>query len=307
MRSMIPSPEDLHSNNDYTLQGADLSDFGFPFLPEVCRISYRFINSTSDEHVHPGRIEVLYLHGGCSLPLSVGGRRQNFHPGNCFISRPDEPHCITTFPKGARYYWYSFRIPMSRETIPGLSRAETRQLTDALTNATNRIFAGSPRLRDAFERILALAAPETAPSGMLNIRMRTAALDLLTETVGTLERPPLTPRKSVTDHLAAEMSAHPEQDFPLRKIAVAAGISVSGLSAKFKAATGMTPHAYLIDRRINRAKELLKSGQSATAIANSLGFASYTHFSALFHAHTGICPADFRRDKLSLRSKWPQR
>ena len=295
MPLMIPSPEDLHSLNDYTLQGIDLSDYGFPFLPEVCRISYRFVNDTPDEHVHPGRVEVLYLHNGCSLPLSIGGRRQNLHPGNCFISRPDEPHCIATFPRGARYYWHSFRIPRTHETIPGLTRTETRQLTCALTNAKNRIFAGSPRLRDAFERILALATPDTAPSKMLNVRMRTAALDLLLETVETLERAPRTPRMSVTDHLADEMSAHPELDFPLRKIAATAGISVSGLSAKFKTATGMTPHAYLIDCRINRAKELLMSGRSATAIANSLGFASYTHFSALFHAHTGTCPSDYRR------------
>lgn len=296
MSAMRVLPTNVHSPNDYTLTSVDLSDYGFPFLPEVSRISYRFNNSTLGEHVHPGRIEVIYLHEGRNLSLSTGGRRLSFHPGNCFISRPDEPHCINAFPKGAKYYWFSYRIPGPREALPGLSLVETRQLTKALSDAHPRLFAGSPRLRDAFERILAQAKPDTAPTVLPKIRMRTAALDLLMEAAEACGHAPLTPRKTVVDRLAAEMSANPEREFPLRRIAADAGISVSGLSAKFKTATGTTPHAYLLDCRINRAKDLLAADQlTAAKIATSLGFASYTQFSAQFHAHTGVSPAMFRK------------
>ena len=289
-------PTNVHSPNDYTLTTVDLSDYGFPFLPEVCRISYRFRNTDPSEHVHPGRIELIYLHEGRSLSISTSGRQLSFHPGNCFISRPDEPHCIRTFAKGAKYYWFAFRIPTKRETIPGLNLAETRQLVKVLTNAKPRLFAGSPRLRDAFERILAHAKPDTAPTILPKVRMRTAALNLLLEAAEACGHTPLTPRKTVVNRLADEMSAKPGQDFPLRRIAADAGISVSGLSANFKAATGTTPHAYLLDCRINRAKDLLAADQlTAAEIATSLGFASYTQFSAQFHAHTGVSPAMFRK------------
>ena len=282
--------------NDYTLAGADLSDFGFRFLPEVCRIAYRHVSITPVEHVHPGRVEVIYLHKGRNLALSASGRRLSFPAGNCFISRPDEPHCIRTFAKGAKYYWFAFRIPTKRETIPGLNLAETRQLAKALTDAQPRLFAGSPRLHDAFERILTLAAEKPTRSALQNVSMRAAALDLLMETVKLLGHTPLTPRKSAIDRLAADMSAHPERDFPLQQIALTAGLSVSGLSAKFKDATGTTPHAYLLDCRISRAKNLLAAGKLSTAeIASALGFASYTHFSAQFRAHVGVCPAKFRK------------
>lgn len=295
MSAMLVLPKYVHSPNDYTLRGVNLVEHGFDFLPEVCQLSYRFMNDVNPEHVHRGRIEVIYLHSGHGMKLSVGGQLTSFNAGNCFISRPDEPHTISIYPKGSKFYWFQFRIPKARETVPGLTLAETRQLTDALMNAKARIFAGSPSLRDTFERILALTEPDAVPPPLIDVRLRTAALDLLMETIASLGRAPIRPRKSVADQLASEMSAHPERDFPLRRIAAEAGISVSGLSARFKASTGTTPHAYLTDCRIRRAKELLASGKrSAADIASSLGFASYTHFSALFHAHTGISPADFR-------------
>lgn len=301
---MSVKPICVHDKSDYTLACADLSHHGFPFLPEVCRIAYRYVNDTPVEHVHPGRIEVIYLYKGRNLTLSAGGRQVVFPPGNCFISRPDEPHCIKTFPKGTKYYWFSLRTPGGHETLPGLTLSETRQLTKTLTNAQPRLFAGSSRLRDAFERILELNEARSFPSSLKKISMRAAALDLLMETAKTIGCAPLAPRKTVVDQLAADILAHPERDFPLPQIAADAGLSVSSLSSKFKDSTGTTPHAYLIDCRINRAKELLSTGMlPVTALARQLGFASYTQFSALFRSHVGICPAKFRKQATGRRQK----
>ena len=59
---------------------------------------------------------------------------------------------------------------------------------------------------------------------------------------------------------------------------------------------GMTPHQYLIDQRVARAKDLLAGEDMLVEIAAALGFANQSHFSYTFAKITGISPGNFRRD-----------
>jgi transcriptional regulator GlxA family with amidase domain len=58
----------------------------------------------------------------------------------------------------------------------------------------------------------------------------------------------------------------------------------------------MPPHHYLLQQRIQKAAELLKSGElPVTDIALAVGFADQSHFSRSFHALVGVAASQFRR------------
>lgn len=94
------------------------------------------------------------------------------------------------------------------------------------------------------------------------------------------------------------IEAHLADDISLRDLAVQAGLSTHHFGEAFKASTGTSPHRYLVERRIRRAKELLLGAeQSIAEIAISVGFASHSHFTDNFRRLTGTTPSRFRIDR----------
>jgi AraC family transcriptional regulator len=63
----------------------------------------------------------------------------------------------------------------------------------------------------------------------------------------------------------------------------------------FKQSTGITPHQYLIQQRVERAKQMLRQPNlKITFIAQECGFANHSHFAKYFRQHTGVTPKQFR-------------
>lgn len=74
------------------------------------------------------------------------------------------------------------------------------------------------------------------------------------------------------------------------------GLSVGHFVSAFKQSTGLTPHHWLIERRVDEAKRLLKHGKLPLAqIALACGFANQSHFTRVFRLTTGFTPAAWRR------------
>ncbi len=68
------------------------------------------------------------------------------------------------------------------------------------------------------------------------------------------------------------------------------------LNRLFTRHTGLTVHQYILNLRLNRAKDLLlNSGLSLAQIAEKTGFNSNTHFSGYFKQMVGISPLEFRK------------
>lgn len=64
----------------------------------------------------------------------------------------------------------------------------------------------------------------------------------------------------------------------------------------FRRAYAITPHQYLTQRRLDRARDLLEEGElSVTDVCLAVGFQSLGSFSTLFRRHVGRSPADYRR------------
>jgi AraC-like DNA-binding protein len=63
----------------------------------------------------------------------------------------------------------------------------------------------------------------------------------------------------------------------------------------FKKYYGQTPKQYIIDKRIEKAKELLKKGASITDTCFDVGFDNLSSFSTLFKCRVGLTPTEFQK------------
>jgi AraC-like DNA-binding protein len=85
------------------------------------------------------------------------------------------------------------------------------------------------------------------------------------------------------------------QPLDVPAIASAAFMSPAHFSRKFRAAYGETPYSYLVTRRIERAKALLRRGTSVTDTCVAVGCTSLGSFSARFAEIVGEAPSQYRR------------
>lgn len=97
--------------------------------------------------------------------------------------------------------------------------------------------------------------------------------------------------KLVTDHISSECRS----DIRLDDLAEVSGLSKYYLVNRFKCRFGITPHAYFLNVRINRARELLKTEMSIVDISLSLGFYDQSHFTNTFLRYTGTTPSEYRK------------
>jgi AraC family transcriptional regulator len=83
---------------------------------------------------------------------------------------------------------------------------------------------------------------------------------------------------------------------PLHEIAGACGLSVSHFSRAFHKSTGLAPHAWLLQARVEAAKAMLRSGGvSLSTIARACGFADQSHFARVFTHRVGLSPGAWRK------------
>lgn len=84
------------------------------------------------------------------------------------------------------------------------------------------------------------------------------------------------------------------QMLKLEDICEAAQLSPSYLIRAFKQRYGMTPHAFLINRRIQFAQDRLRSGKLIADVALEAGFADQAHFQRAFKQHLAATPGQYR-------------
>ncbi|HEX6586400.1 MAG TPA: helix-turn-helix transcriptional regulator [Solirubrobacterales bacterium] len=87
-----------------------------------------------------------------------------------------------------------------------------------------------------------------------------------------------------------------EEPLDLEALASAAHVSPRHFSRSFRRVFGETPHQYLVSRRLERARHLLRTTeQSVAEICLSVGFTSVGSFTTTFTRHVGISPTTYRR------------
>ncbi len=100
----------------------------------------------------------------------------------------------------------------------------------------------------------------------------------------------LTALRRARDHI----DRHHAEPLDVPAIAAAAQMSTAHFSRRFRAAYGETPYAYLMTRRIERAKALLRGGATVTEACMAVGCTSLGSFSSRFTEIVGVTPSRYR-------------
>jgi AraC family transcriptional regulator len=103
--------------------------------------------------------------------------------------------------------------------------------------------------------------------------------------------------RKATEFLAENMAA----DIGPAEVAATLGLSRSHFCRSFKASTGLPPHAWLLNQRVERAREMIvEGGRSPVEIALATGFNDQPHFTRAFTRMVGHPPGEWRRRLTSL-------
>ncbi|TQF70107.1 AraC family transcriptional regulator [Pseudoalteromonas luteoviolacea] len=88
---------------------------------------------------------------------------------------------------------------------------------------------------------------------------------------------------------------HLFDDIGLSELASLIHMSQFHFVRAFKVQTGLTPHAFQIQHRLNHAKAMLRRGDNISQVANSIGFYDHSHFNRHFKKNMGITPNQYKQ------------
>src|SRR5476651_539494 len=104
----------------------------------------------------------------------------------------------------------------------------------------------------------------------------------------------LVPR--ILSRVREKIESNLDADLSLDTLAAESGYSRAHFLRMFRAATGLTPHQYVLDLRIRRAQECLRQKDASIIdVAVSCGFSSQSHMTTVFRQRLEMTPAEFRR------------
>ena len=129
--------------------------------------------------------------------------------------------------------------------------------------------------------------------GVLTQGPQSAAARLESAEVG---RFPILVRRRVEEFIEARL----ESGVQVAEVAERFGFSPSHFFRVFRKSFGVSPHTYMMCRRLVLAQELVVTTELSLAeIALKTGFADQSHFSRRFRNLTGVAPGEFRRQHRS--------
>jgi len=163
-------------------------------------------------------------------------------------------------------------------------------------------FLGRDRVVEDVMTRLAMEAKSGSPSGRLYAE---SACEFLAHhiihsysSMSTVTAAPiggLPPRRlnSVLDYIEDSVA----QPITLRQLAEVAGVSARHFERAFRQVMGVPPHAYVMERRLATARDLLISCPTLAIeeIARRAGFSSSSHLASAFRRQNGCSPRTFRR------------
>jgi AraC-like DNA-binding protein len=85
----------------------------------------------------------------------------------------------------------------------------------------------------------------------------------------------------------------PASPHPLAELASLAGVSRFQTIRGFERATGLTPHAYVLQRRLDLARRLIRDGLALAEVAVCTGFADQSHLHRAFRTRYGLTPGAY--------------
>jgi len=263
-----------------------------------------------------GLADGLVVHRSSPKRSIVRGRHaHDFHQVTLFLSGPG--HVEWHFGGGRAYSGRPTAgdVVLTPALVPTLVRwdgpfeaVSVRLSTGLLDRVARRTGLDAVRLRPAAMR-RDLFAGEVARKLAAEAESDRGGRPLLAESLGTAlavhllreyadDDPHPRPRglrddqlRRVTDYV----EDHLEGDLSLGRLAAVAGLSPYHFSRLFRAATGTTPHQYVIRRRVERARLLLLGGCDIALAAARSGFSGQSHLHHHVRRLLGVTPGELAK------------
>lgn len=249
------------------------------------------LSATFRTHRYPLHIHETYAVGvivaGCET-YWLRGVRHYAGAGDICLVNPGEAHDGEAHGPGWAY----------RMTYPSVEL-----MTELLESITGRKAGSALHFPDAVVRDAEVARLFCAGHETLEARGdRLAADERLVAAYGLLlqrhadANPPVRLGREAPAIIRARdyLDAHFDRDIELAKMARVASLSPFHFLRAFRRETGLTPHAYLMNRRVNAARVRLGRGEAPADVALACGFFDQSHLTRVFKAHIGVTPGAYR-------------
>ncbi|MFL9813275.1 AraC family transcriptional regulator [Stutzerimonas sp. VN223-3] len=217
----------------------------------------------------------------------INGRHEcRIDAGTLVLMNPGDVHAcnpIESQPWAYRMLYVDAGWLANLQAELGLGRSGFRCFTPTLTR--------DPSLQTGFRRFHAVLIDEYAE----HLQKHSAAVEFFGAMHRRLGMEGVAPMSDPKLRRAAEFIAdNYQRSLKLEEICSAAGVSPSGLIRSFKKHYGMTPHAYLTNRRVQFARAELRRGMPIAEVALAAGFADQAHLQRAFKQLLAATPGHYR-------------
>ncbi|MBV9522856.1 MAG: helix-turn-helix transcriptional regulator, partial [Alphaproteobacteria bacterium] len=251
-----------------------------------------------------------HSHEGYALGIVEAGahgfiarwRRWVAAPGcSVIIVNPEEVHDGGPAGPGGAYSYRMLYLPAPLLAAAAAEIAGRRSEAQDHAGAGYPFFpapvVADPDLARLVHRLHAACAEPSAPvlereSRLLGVLGR---LILAHAAMPPLPSPHHRPQRKIVARVRDYLDANLAEPVRLADLAAVAGVSRFHLLRLFRRELGLPPHAWLMQRRLRRAKALLGDGEAPAAVAAALGFVDQSHLTRCFRASFGITPGAYRR------------
>lgn len=252
-------------------------------------LAAQFRNHVYERHTHETFV-IGTIIAGCER-FELAGVQYAARGGDLCFVHPDTVH--DGRPEGEGYA-YRMIYPSAAQLATHAVELTGREPRGTLTFPEPVVH--DPELSAAFvaghqameRRASNLETDEAMLSIMSRILVRHARLVPLHDGKPRRERPGVARAR---DYLTANLT----ENVDLHTLAGIAGLSRAHLIRAFKAETGLTPHAFMVDRRVRLARRMLLAGRAPVDVAAASGFADQAHMTRAFKARIGTTPGSFAR------------
>jgi AraC-like DNA-binding protein len=209
-------------------------------------------------------------------------------PGNAITVNPGEVHDGAPIGDAGRSWrMLYFDPPIVAAAMDDMTGGKTRNYE------FRHPVINDARIATCFQQLFSVS---TNAGGMDALRREELLLALLSNVVADQNR--FVVKVSIPRAIGIAKSMiddRPAAPITLSDLARASGLNQFRLLRGFVKATGLTPHAYLMQRRIDRARRLIALGAGLAEAALASGFADQSHMTRIFVRNYGISPGAYAR------------
>jgi AraC-like DNA-binding protein len=232
-------------------------------------------------HTHQ-QFGIGVIHRGAQRSASGRGMVEA-GPGDVITVNPGEVHDGLPIGEAGR----SWRILYFEPEVIERAASDIRQGNPGPQELAHPVMT-SPATAQVFDRLFPAM---TAGGPDLALQRDELLLTLLAGVFGERAEPTLVP--AAIGRVLELIDDQPTEPATLAELAEEAGLSRFQVLRGVARATGLTPHAYLMQRRIDVARRLIAGGTSLAEAAAASGFADQSHMTRLFVRNYGVSPGAY--------------